>query len=70
MDIIKLEFDHHKTLWSAVAQNNNWYSEPFFIQVWVNKKGEIVDSVSVRGLDKDYVLDYVTGKEITNYNIV
>ncbi len=70
MNISKIEFDHQKTLWGSVAKNNNWYSEPFFIQVWVNKKGEIVDSVSVRGLDKDYVLDYVTGKEITNYNIV
>jgi hypothetical protein len=70
MNISKLEFDHHKTLWSGVAQNNNWYYEPFFIQVWVNKKGEIVDSVAVRGLEQDYVFDHNTDEEITNYNIV
>jgi hypothetical protein len=70
MNISKLEFDHHKTIWSGVAQNNNWYVEPFFIQVWVNQKGSIVDSVSVRGLDRDYVIDVNTDKEITNYKIV
>jgi len=70
MNISKTEFDHHKTTWSAVAKNNLWYTEPFFIQVWVNKKGEIVDSVSVRGLDKDYVFDQMSDEEITNYKIV
>ena len=69
MDISKKEFDHHKTTWSAVAQNNNWYVEPFYIQVWVHN-GEIVDSVSVRGLDRDYVIDADTDEEITNYKIV
>jgi hypothetical protein len=70
MNISKLEFDHHKTKWGAVAKNNNWYVEPFFIQVWVNQQGSIVDSVSVRGLDRDYVIDANTDKEITNYKIV
>ena len=70
MDINKKEFDHHKTIWSAVAQNNNWYFEPFFIQVWVNKKGEIVDSVGVRGLEQDYVFDKITDEEIVDYKIV
>ena len=70
MDIKKNEFDHHKTTWSAVAKNNNWYQEPFFIQVWVNKSGEVVDSVGVRGLDKDYVFDVNTDEEIENYKFV
>lgn len=70
MNISKKEFDHHKTTWGAVAKNNLWYTEPFFIQVWVNTQGEIVDSVSVRGLDKDYVFDQNTDEEITDYKIV
>lgn len=70
MNISKRDLDHHKTTWSAVAQNNLWYTEPFFIQVWVNNRGEIVDSVSVRGLDKDYVFDQNTDEEITDYKIV
>jgi hypothetical protein len=69
MNINKMEFDYHKNKWIAVARNNNWYAEPFHIQVWVNKSGNIVDSVSVRGLDKDYVIDADTDKEITNYQI-
>ena len=70
MNISKKEFDHHKTTWSAVAQNNNWYIEPFYIQVWVDSDGEIVDSVSVRGLEKDYVIDAETDEEITNFRFV
>jgi hypothetical protein len=69
MDISKTEFDYHKNKWIAVARNNGWYQEPFFIQVWVHN-GEIVDAVSVRGLDKDYVIDATTDEVITNYKIV
>lgn len=70
MDINKNEFDRHKSKWSAVAQDKNWYYEPFHIQVWVNKKGEIVDSVGVRGLEQDYVFDLNTDEEITDYKLV
>ena len=70
MNISKKEFDHQKTTWSAVAKNNNWYVEPFYIQVWVDSDGEIVDSVSVRGLYMDYVIDAETDEEISNYKIV
>jgi hypothetical protein len=69
MDISKLEFDHHKTKWIAVAKKYNWYQEPFYIQVWVHN-GEIVDSVSVRDLDKDYVIDADTDEVITDYKII
>jgi hypothetical protein len=69
MDISKTELEYHRNKWIAVARNNNWYAEPFFIQVWFHN-GEIVDSVSVRGLDKDYVIDAGTDEQITNYKIV
>ena len=70
MNISKKEFDKNKKFWSGIAQKNNWYYEPFFIQVWVNKNGEVVNSVSVIGLDKDYVLDAVRDEEILDYKIV
>jgi hypothetical protein len=69
MDISRTELEYNRNKWIAVARNNNWYVEPFFIQVWVHN-GEIVDAVSVRGLDKDYVIDATTDKQITDYKIV
>lgn len=69
MDISKTELEYNRNKWIAVARNNGWYQEPFFIQVWVHN-GEIVDSVSVRDLDKDYVIDADTDEVITNYKIV
>jgi len=69
MDIRQNALEYHRNKWIAVARNNNWYQEPFYIQVWVHN-GEIVDSVSVRGLDKDYVIDADTDEVITNYKIV
>ena len=69
MNISRTELEYHRNKWIAVARNNNWYVEPFFIQVWV-QNGEIVDAVSVRGLDKDYVIDATTDEQITDYKIV
>lgn len=69
MDISKTELEYNRNKWIAVARNNGWYQEPFNIQVWVHN-GEIVDSVSVRDLDKDYVIDADTDEVITNYKIV
>jgi hypothetical protein len=69
MDISRTELEYNRNKWIAVARNNNWYAEPFFIQVWVHN-GEIVDAVSVRGLDKDYVIDATTDEQITDYKIV
>jgi hypothetical protein len=69
MDISRTELEYNRNKWIAVARNNNWYVEPFFIQVWVHN-GEIVDAVSVRGLDKDYVIDATTDEQITDYKIV
>ena len=69
MDISRTELEYNRNKWIAVARNNNWYVEPFFIKVWVHN-GEIVDAVSVRGLDKDYVIDATTDEQITDYKIV
>jgi hypothetical protein len=44
-----------RELWAGIAKANGWYSEPFFVQVWVDRQGEIVDSVSFAGLDRDII---------------
>jgi hypothetical protein len=44
-----------REMWAGVARANGWYSEPFYVQVWINKRGEIVDSVATRALTSDVV---------------
>lgn len=70
MNIGKEKIEYHRKGWSEIAKKGGWYTEPFHIQVWVNSQGEIVNSVSVRGLSKDYVLREDDDTEITEYNLV
>lgn len=44
-----------RQFWAEIAKNNRWYNEPFHVQVWVNGEGEIIDSLSFRGLDRDII---------------
>lgn len=37
--------------WAAVAKKFGWYFEPFYIQVWIDEFGEVVDTVGLRGMD-------------------
>ena len=46
-----------RQFWAKIAKENGWYKEPFFVQVWVDANGDIIDSVSRLGLDRDYILD-------------
>ena len=56
-NIRKDELETHRATWAKVAKENGWYTEPFFIQVWVSKNGTIVDSVSYKGMTKDIICD-------------
>ena len=47
--------EQKRELWAEIAKANGWHSEPFFVQVWIDEEGEIVDSVSFRGLDRDII---------------
>jgi hypothetical protein len=49
-----LEF--HRGYWSAIAKQNGWYKEPFYVQIWINSEGMITDSVSSTELSRDYVI--------------
>ena len=51
-----MNLEEHRKFWANVAKENGWYKQPFFIIAWINKRGEIIDSVSHRGLEKDIVV--------------
>lgn len=72
MNIKSKEIEKSRRNWSEVAKKNNWYKEPFYIQIWVDKDGNITDSVSVIGLKRDYIIDSETDRPLkkTQYTIV
>lgn len=45
--------------WAHIAKENGWYTEPFYVQIWVNEEGEISDSVSTRSLTQDIIVQEV-----------
>lgn len=53
----KQQIEEHRKWWAQVAKENGWYTQPFFIQVWIDRDGEVVDSVSYEGLTRDWILD-------------
>ena len=48
--------DEHREYWADVAQKNGWYKEPFFVQVWADESGNIVDSVAHQGMTTDIII--------------
>jgi len=54
-DISTNTIETHRKFWAQVARQHNWYTEPFFVHVWVDKNNEIVDSVSHKGLSRDII---------------
>jgi len=67
MDIIvkRSDIELHRNSWKKVAEQHNWYKEPFYIQIWFNSNGTINDSVSVRDVMTEDVLI-----PIGNYSII
>jgi hypothetical protein len=50
------DIETHRELWATIAKKNNWYAEPFFVQLWVNDSGDVLDSVSHGGMTQDIVV--------------
>ncbi len=44
-----------REFWANVARKNGWYKQPFFVQVWVDSRGNVTDSVSFQGLTEDVI---------------
>ena len=70
--IKKSDIEKSRKLWSGVAKKAGWYKEPFFVQVWVNDNGKIVNSVSTIPMDKDYICSDTTEKILkkNEYSII
>ncbi len=47
-----------RTFWANIAKQNGWYTEPFYVQVWLDKDGNVEDSVSHQGLTEDIVITH------------
>lgn len=48
--------EYNRELWAAIAKDHGWYTEPFYVQVWINKYGNVADSVAFRGMTCDIIL--------------
>lgn len=57
MTISKNEIEKHRAFWAKIAKANGWYTEPFYVQVWVDRDGNVTDSVSHIDLTKDIVIE-------------
>ncbi len=47
-----------RSFWANIAKQNGWYTEPFYVQVWLDKDGNVADSVSHQGLTEDIVITH------------
>lgn len=68
--IKKEDLSKHRETWAALAKKNGWYTEPFFVQLWVSSKGSVVDSISFRGIEKDIFVSDRTDKLIKEQSII
>ena len=48
------ETEETREKWIKTAKEHGWYTYPFYIQVWI-KDGEIINSVSFKGMKKDII---------------
>lgn len=55
--------EESRDFWASVAKRNNWYTEPFHVQVWLNPDGTLNDSVSFSGLQQDIIIQLETWEE-------
>jgi len=56
MKVPRTEIEKHRAFWAKIAEANGWHTEPFYVQVWIDKDGNVTDSVSHIGLAEDIVV--------------
>ncbi len=44
------KIEHSRESWAEIAKKFGWYFEPFYIQVWIDEFGEVVDTVGHKGM--------------------
>lgn len=52
----KEQIERHRRFWAQVAEQHDWYTEPFYVQVWLDDKGDVTDSVSHVGMTSDIII--------------
>jgi hypothetical protein len=58
------ELETSRSRWKTIAQENGWYKEPFYVQVFVDPEtNTIYDSVSSTGLKRDIIVYETRGEE-------
>lgn len=57
MKVLQTEIEKQRKFWAEIAKANGWYSEPFFVQIWIDEDGNVTDSVSHIGLTEDIVIE-------------
>ena len=50
------DIELHRSSWKKVAEQHNWYKEPFYIQIWLKDNGRIDNSVSMRDIMKQDII--------------
>jgi len=63
MEVNKKQLENSREHWARVAKENGWYTEPFYIQVWVEDDGSVEDSVAFKGMDHDIIVPYEEDEE-------
>ena len=53
----KKQIEESRDLWANVAKKHDWYTEPFYIQAWVNEDGDVIDAVAFKGMTEDIILE-------------
>jgi hypothetical protein len=58
------KIEKERETWMRIAKERDWYTWPFYVQVWFSPAGEVWDSVSFRGMTEDIIIeDYVENDE-------
>lgn len=55
--------EFHRAAWAKVAKDNGWYTDPFYVQIWLDDDGYISDSVSHLGMTEDIIIPADDGFE-------
>lgn len=53
---VQENIEKHRKFWKQVAEQHSWYTEPFYVQVWVRDDGTIEDSVAYAGMTSDVII--------------
>lgn len=48
--------EEHRRYWAGIAKRHGWFAQPFCIIAWLDESGDVTDSVSCKGLDRDLIM--------------